>query len=263
MRSLRSLQSLDSKTALVTGGTGHIGRSVAEALAELGANVIVMDRDARTCKTVATDLKQRYSIDARGIACDLGNEKQLRKTLRTLKPLNIVVHTAGYVGTSGLKGYSVPFQKQTSAAWNEAMAVNLTSAFILAQECRKTLETGGNASMIFFSSIYGVVGPDFQMYDKTPLNNPAAYNASKGGLLQLTRYLSTLLAPKIRVNAISPGGVYRNHPALFHNRYKDKTPLRRMATEEDFKGAVAYLASDLSAYVTGHNLIVDGGWTAW
>mgnify|MGYP001558703928 FL=1 len=93
--------------------------------------------------------------------------------------------------------------------------------------------------------------------------NPAGYGASKAGLLQLARHLATTLAPRIRVNAISPGGVWRGQPQAFHARYEARTPLKRMAVEEDVKGAVAYLASDLSAYVTGHNLLVDGGWTAW
>jgi len=101
------------------------------------------------------------------------------------------------------------------------------------------------------------------LYEGTKMANPAGYNASKGGLLQLTRYLATIMAPKIRVNAISPGGVWRNQPESFKRRYEKRTPLRRMACEEDMKGAVAYLAGDLSAYVTGHNLVVDGGWTAW
>src|SRR5437870_1912890 len=112
-------------------------------------------------------------------------------------------------------------------------------------------------------SIYGVVGPDLALYEGTPLGNPAAYAASKGGLLQFTRWLATSLAPRVRVNMLSPGGVERGQAEQFRTRYVAKTPLARMATEEDFKGAVAYLASDLSAYVTGQNLIVDGGWTTW
>jgi len=95
------------------------------------------------------------------------------------------------------------------------------------------------------------------------MGNPAAYAASKGGLLQLTRWLATVLAPDIRVNAISPGGIWHNQPESFLEKYVMLTPLRRMATEEDLKGAIAYLAGDLSTYVTGHNLIVDGGWTSW
>jgi NAD(P)-dependent dehydrogenase (short-subunit alcohol dehydrogenase family) len=108
-----------------------------------------------------------------------------------------------------------------------------------------------------------MVGPDVGLYDGTQMGNPAAYAASKGGLLQLTRWLATVLAPGVRVNAISPGGVWRGQPEEFHQRYVARTPLRRMAREEDLKGAVAYLASDLSTYVTGHNLVVDGGWTVW
>ena len=121
----------------------------------------------------------------------------------------------------------------------------------------------GHGSVIFFSSIYGLVGPDMRLYEDTDMASPAGYPASKGGLLQLARYLATVLAPRIRVNTISPGGVWRNQPEAFHQRYVYRTPLGRMATEEDLKGAVAYLASDLSAYVTGQNLGVDGGWTAW
>ena len=95
------------------------------------------------------------------------------------------------------------------------------------------------------------------------MGNPAAYAASKGGLIQLTRWLATVLAPAVRVNAISPGGVWRNQPECFHERYAKRTPLGRMAVEEDFKGAAAYLASDLSAYVTGQNMMIDGGFTCW
>ena len=108
-----------------------------------------------------------------------------------------------------------------------------------------------------------MVGPDLRIYEGTGMGNAAAYAASKGGLLQLTRWLATTLAPRVRVNAITPGGVWRQQPEAFRKRYIDRTPLGRMATEEDFKGAVAYLASDLSRYVTGQNLVVDGGWTAW
>jgi NAD(P)-dependent dehydrogenase (short-subunit alcohol dehydrogenase family) len=101
------------------------------------------------------------------------------------------------------------------------------------------------------------------LYADTTMANPAGYGASKGGLLQLTRYLATVLAPEVRVNAISPGGIWRNQPDIFRERYENRTPLQRMGTEEDLKGVVMFLSSDLSAYVTGQNLVVDGGWTAW
>ena len=112
-------------------------------------------------------------------------------------------------------------------------------------------------------SIYSLLGPDMKIYSGTSMGNPAAYGASKGGLLQLTRYLATTLAPDVRVNMITPGGVFRAQPTAFVDRYEANVPLGRMAAEEDLKGAVAYLASDLSAYVTGQNLVVDGGWSVW
>ena len=117
--------------------------------------------------------------------------------------------------------------------------------------------------MINISSIYGQWGPDLSLYEGTKMANPAAYSASKGGLDQLTRWLACTLAPDIRVNAISPGGVARGQPISFVERYNARTPLGRMATEDDFRGAVAYLASDLSAYVSGQILSVDGGWGIW
>ena len=143
------------------------------------------------------------------------------------------------------------------------MRVNLTSAFLLVQAARTYLKTSRSSSVIFIGSIYGLVGPDMRIYNGTEMANPAAYAASKGGLLQLARYLAAILAPDVRVNTITAGGVKRGQPESFRKGYIDKTPLKRMATEEDFKGAAAYLASDLSAYVTGHNLVVDGGWTTW
>jgi NAD(P)-dependent dehydrogenase (short-subunit alcohol dehydrogenase family) len=143
------------------------------------------------------------------------------------------------------------------------MVIGLTAPFLLAQACAEALAASGHGSVINLGSIYGIVGPDMRMYEGTSMGNPAAYAASKGGLLQLTRWLATVMAPQIRVNAISPGGVWRNQPDKFHRAYLSRTPLGRMATEEDIKGAVAFLASDLSAYVTGQNLVVDGGWTAW
>jgi len=101
------------------------------------------------------------------------------------------------------------------------------------------------------------------LYAGTPMGNPAAYAATKGGLLQLTQYLATVLAPKVRVNAISPGGISRGQPEAFAERYAALTPLKRMGTEEDLKGALALLVSDAGAYITGQNIMVDGGWTAW
>ena len=268
MRSIAELTNLDGRRALVTGGAGHIGFAAADTLVELGARVALLDLDAATCKARAQTLSGRpgYAIP---LPCDLADAAATRaavgECIRALGGLDILIHSAAYVGTTRTTGWAVPFEQQTIEAWDAGMRVNLTSAFELVQEARAALAASGRGSVIFVSSIYGMVGSDAAPYEGTPMNKDRvlAYSASKGGLLQLMRHLATLLAPAVRVNSISPGGIERDQPAAFRERYAARTPLKRMGREEDLKGAVAYLASDLSAYVTGHNLVVDGGWTAW
>jgi NAD(P)-dependent dehydrogenase (short-subunit alcohol dehydrogenase family) len=177
--------------------------------------------------------------------------------------IDILVHSAAFVGTTKVPGWAVPFEQQTLTAWDAAIRVNLSSVLVMAQEARSHLASSGHGSIVLIGSIYGMVGPDYSLYDDTPMEMPAAYAASKGGLLQLSRYLATVMAPEIRVNTISAGGIFRDQPDAFVRRYIKRTPLNRMGTEEDLKGAVAFLAGDLSRYVTGSNLVVDGGWTAW
>lgn len=267
-RSVHQLTDLSGRKVVLTGGAGYVGLAVGEALVELGATVAIVDRDAKACEERAATLSQ---LQKKGgtvpLGCDLRDEEATRRMIRDaikkLGGLDILIHCAAYVGTTTVPGWAVPFDQQTVQAWDEAVRVNLTSAFIMVQEARAALEASGHGSVILFGSTYGLVAPDMRLYEDTTMANPAGYGASKGGLLQLTRYLATVLAPKIRVNAVTPGGIHRNEPKIFQQRYVARTPLKRMANEEDMKGAVVYLASDLSAYVTGHNLVIDGGWTTW
>ena len=246
-----------------------MGAAAAETLLELGAAVTLVDRQAQAMRQRAASLAQEQQGGGRvtALACDLADEREtreaIRRVIRSMGSLDILIHCAAFVGTTEMPGWGVAFEQQTVAAWDAALRVNLTSAFVMVQEARKALERSGHGSVIFIASTYGLVGPDVRLYEGTTMANPAGYGASKGGLLQLTRHLSTCLAPKIRVNAISPGGIVRGQPKPFQQRYVARTPMGRMAVEEDLKGAVAYLASDLSAYVTGQNLVVDGGWTVW
>lgn len=267
MKSLKTLMDLSGRVALVTGGGGHIGLAIGEALAELGAAVVVLDRSAEAAQAAVERLANDYGTPTLALAVDLADSAALAdvpsEVYRTFGRLDVLVNNAAFVGTSQLTGWVEPFAAQSVETWRRALEVNLTAVFALTQACTTLLATSGHGSVINVSSIYGAVGPDPSLYHGTSMGNPAAYAASKGGLLQLTRWLATTLAPQVRVNAISPGGVERGQPESFRRRYEARTPLGRMAAEEDFKGAAAYLASDLSAYVTGHNLMVDGGWTAW
>jgi NAD(P)-dependent dehydrogenase (short-subunit alcohol dehydrogenase family) len=267
MRPLAEIMDLSGRKALVTGGAGHIGLAVTEALVELGATVSILDVDAAACEKRVERLSALREHSAVGLTCDLSDEQETRQaiqeTVSRLGGLDILVHCAAYGVTAQGTGWTVPFEQQTVEAWDAAIRINLTAPFVLAQEALEHLAASGHGSIILIASIYGMAGPDMGIYTGTNMENPAGYGASKGGLIQLTRHLATVLAPKVRVNAISPGGVWRDQPDAFYQRYIARTPLHRMAKEEDLKGAVAYLASDLSEYVTGHNLVVDGGWTAW
>lgn len=259
--------SLNGRVSLVTGGAGHVGSVVCESLAELGASVVILDLNEACCAEVAKRTGESHGIQTLPLAVDLSDEKAVgsvpKAVLERFGRLDVVVNCAALVGTSDLEGWVDPFPQQSSNTWRRALEVNLTAPFVLIQACAPALSRSQKGSVVNISSIYGMVGPDMRLYENTKLGNPAAYAASKGGLLQLTRWLATVLAPDIRVNAITLGGVWRQQPETFHDQYVSRTPLGRMATEEDIKGAVAYLASDLSAYVTGHNLVVDGGWTTW
>jgi NAD(P)-dependent dehydrogenase (short-subunit alcohol dehydrogenase family) len=267
MKSINELMNLSGRTALVTGGAGHIGRAMVEALAELGASVVVLDRDEGAAIRVAERAADSFGVDAFGLGVDLEDSDALKQIPSLLNQfggeLDILVNNAAFCGDALLEGWAVPFEEQSLDAWRRAMEVNLTAVFGLTQACTDLLRKSGHGSVINVSSIYGVLGPDMSLYDGTEMGNPAAYAASKGGLIQLTRWLATNLAPDVRVNAISPGGLERGQPKIFQDRYVARTPLKRMGSEEDFKGVTAFLASDLSAYVTGQNLMVDGGWSSW
>ncbi|MEQ9449566.1 MAG: SDR family oxidoreductase [Rhodospirillaceae bacterium] len=260
--------SLKGRAVLVTGGAGHIGRAIAQTYAELGAAVAVLDRDSQGAEEVARALTETYDVLAIALPVDLADEAAVRKApqrvVDTCGRLDIIVNNAAFVGTDGLEGWAAPFEDQSTETWRAALEVNLTAPFVLAQQAAPFLKSSGHGAIINIGSIHGALGPDPRLYDQATVpGTPAAYSVSKGGLLQMTRWLATSLAPSVRVNAIAPGGVERNTPEGFRKLYEKRTPLGRMAREEDIKGAAAYLASDLSAYVTGHCIMVDGGWSAW
>jgi NAD(P)-dependent dehydrogenase (short-subunit alcohol dehydrogenase family) len=267
MRSLAELQRLDGRVAVVTGGGGHLGRAMAAALAEMGASLVLVDVDGASVEAAASSLAAAGAPAAHAMALDLTADGAAAAVVGAARDafgrLDVVVNNAALTGASGVAGYAVPFGEQSLEAWQAALDVNLTAAFSLVHAARDALAEHGVGSVVNVASIYGLVGPNLNLYTGTTMGNPAAYAATKGGLIQLTRYLATVLAPAVRVNAIAPGGVARNQDAAFVERYERLTPLGRMATEEDVKGAVAFLASDASAYVTGQVLAIDGGWTAW
>jgi NAD(P)-dependent dehydrogenase (short-subunit alcohol dehydrogenase family) len=267
MTTLKELSDMSGRRVLITGGAGHLGRVMAETLAELGASIILLDRPGANFENSQNDHAHQWKASCVCIECDLELEEERNRAIQEIKSdgkgLNCLINNAAFGGTTALEGWVTPFEAQSLATWRRALEVNLTAPFHFSQAFTPELRAANGGNIINITSIYGQLGPDWRLYDGTEMGNPAAYGTSKGGLAQLTRWLATTLAPEVRVNAISPGGIYRNQPEAFVERYVSKTPLNRMATVDDFRGAVAYLASDQSVYVSGQVINVDGGLNVW
>lgn len=254
---------LEGRTALVTGACGCLGKSICQDLASLGCDLYLLDRSQQHLDQHAENLSQEYGVTVESTQMDLEQEAERSQVAAKIESLDVLVNNAAFVGDSTLSGWVTNFENQSIETWRRAIEVNLTACFHLSQLLTPLLQTGGNGSIVNIGSIYGITGPDMSLYDGTSMGNPAAYAASKGGLVQLTRWLATTLSPRIRVNCVSPGGIFRGQPECFVSKYKTRTPLGRMATEDDVSGAVSFLAGSASSYITGQNIVVDGGWTAW
>lgn len=256
---MTGFSSLEDRVVLITGGAGHIGGAAAEAFAEVGARVAVADLDAGNA------VNPRHLE----LSVDLGDLKAPEKAVSAVVDhfgrLDVVVAAAAMVPHADDEGagWNVPFAMQDPDLWAEALTVNLTSIFALVQAAAEPLAAYGTGSVVLIGSQYGRVGPQPSLYEGTGLNNVAGYAVSKAGVAQLARWLATTMAPKVRVNSVTPGGIIRGQPKEFIERYEELTPLGRMGKEQDLTGPVLFLASDQSSYVTGHDLVVDGGFTSW
>jgi NAD(P)-dependent dehydrogenase (short-subunit alcohol dehydrogenase family) len=251
---------LDHKIALVTGGAGIVGRPISQALAEAGATVIVASRREAPCRDFAEKLRAR-GLRAESEELDLASEPSIaalrERILQRHSRLDILFNNA--VARAG-----GDLRQASARDWEESMKVNSTGLFLACKMFSEPMQAQRSGSIVNVASIYGVVGPDFSVYEGTPLTNPVNYSFAKGGIISLTRYLASFLAPfLVRVNCLSPGGFRTaDTPAEFVPQYSRRTLLGRMAEEDDIKGPALFLASDASRYVTGQNIAVDGGWTA-
>jgi NAD(P)-dependent dehydrogenase (short-subunit alcohol dehydrogenase family) len=228
MKTIRELMDLSGRAALITGGAGHIGRACGEALAEAGAAVAVLDLDQGACERTAADLTGRFGVPAMALGLDLADEAALvaapGKVAETLGRLDILVNCAAFVGTFQAQRLGHAFRGAAGGHLARGPGGQPHRA-VRPDPGRNALPAGrGHGSVVNVASTYGVVGPDWGLYAGTKMGNPAAYAASKGGLIQLTRWLATTLAPDIRVNALSPGGIFRNQPESFVKRYEARTP---------------------------------------
>lgn len=272
MTSYRSLFDLSGRVAVVTGGAGIIGQRLCAGLADHGAAVAVVDKDAAGAETVAAQLKKDHAAKATSFAADVTDPASVKdladRVVAQLGEPTILLNNAAAKG-GDLNAFFAPLAEFELATWREIMAVNLDGMFNVARVFGSRMAERGRGSIVQTASIYGVMGPDQRIYEGSmymgrPINTPVVYSASKAGVVGLTKYLATYWADKgVRVNTLTPGGVESGQNDEFKRRYAARVPLGRMARADEMVGAAIYLASDASSYVTGHNLIVDGGLNAW
>lgn len=253
---------LDGKVAIVTGANGLLGVQHCAALIEAGATVIAADTSAGPAEgyQVPLDVTSKASI-----------EELLASTLDQFGRVDVLVNNAAMndmVENPLSAATESMFENYPLELWRRVMDVNVTGTFLCCQIVGAHMAQRQSGSIINIASTYGVVAPDqriYQLPDGTqPFYKSAAYPASKGAIVMLTRFLATYWGGSgVRVNTLSPGGVRNQQADYFIENYSQRTPLGRMAELTDYKGAVVFLASDASAYMTGHNLLVDGGWTVW
>lgn len=252
-------------TVLITGGAGFIGAAVSEEMARLNSDLILVDINKKNLDALKKKLCSKYDCKVDIFNCDMSNINELSSLVSQIskkyKRIDTIINSVGMVGTDKMKGWNTGFDNQGIEAWQKCLDINLSSIFFLIQKLYKKMQKSDNASIVNISSIYGISAPDWELYKGTNINNPGAYSVSKAGVVHMTRWLASTLSPKIRVNCVSPGGVYRNQSEKFVKKYKSRTLLNRMATEKDIVGPVVFLSSSSASYITGENVIVDGGWT--
>jgi 2-deoxy-D-gluconate 3-dehydrogenase len=266
---------LDGQVAVVTGGAGLLGKEFCRSLAEAGARVVMADFNEAVAIDAANVLK-RDGLTVLPLGVDVTKpesvDNMVSRTLEKFGRLDVLVCSAAldpkfdssHVGEQGANA----FETYPLTAWKEALDVNLTGMFLCAQAAVKPMLAQDHGVIINICSTYGLVGPDQRIYrrpgETRQAFKPAFYSVTKAGVLGLTRYLATYYAGRnIRANCLTPGGVFNQHDDVFVQNYSARTVLGRMAHKDEMSGALLYLASDASTYMTGSNLVVDGGWTAW
>lgn len=264
----RHMFGLDGKVAIITGAAGLLGEQHAIALSDFGATVVLTDLNTEVIEERTASICSRTGLPALALPCDVTSPSSwddvLKRVLKEYGHVDVLVNNAAFTNQSRSANFAVPFQEFPVEDWNEILEVNLTGTFLGCQVVGGQMVERGSGSIINLASLYGVVSPNHRMYPGTGISQPVAYSVSKAGVLALTRYLAGLWGEGgVRVNAITPGGVYNNHQELFVDRFANLNPMGRMERKEELRGAIVYLASDASSYCNGHNLIVDGGWTIW
>jgi NAD(P)-dependent dehydrogenase (short-subunit alcohol dehydrogenase family) len=269
------LFSLQDRVAVVTGALGLLGTQHCQALAGAGARVVALDLNEEGCRRLADELRATYKRPMLGAGVDITSGDALRafrdRLLQTFGQIDVLVNNAAindmFENPQAAFEQS-QFERYPLTLWQRALDVNVTGTFLCSQVLGTVMSHRGKGSIINIASTYGLVAPDQSLYRRPDgtqtFYKSAAYPTTKGAVLAFTRFLAAYWGKTgVRVNALSPGGVENAQDAFFVDHYAARTPLGRMAAPSDYRGALVFLASDASSYMTGANLVVDGGWTAW
>lgn len=256
------------KIVVITGGAGVLGKVFAKAFLDVGAQVVLLDLDNQALE----DAKKSLELDAKkllGISCNLTEKEAVTRTFSDIIKhwgrIDVLVNGAAAKSPN----FFEPLEDYYIEDWHSVLDSNLTSMFLCTQGVLKQMQIQNYGTIINIGSIYGEVGPDARIYEGSEymgksINTPVTYAVTKGAVSSFTRYLAVTQAPYgIRANAVSPGGVFNGQNETFVKKYSSRTPMGRMAEKEEIAAAVLFLASDGASYITGQNLLVDGGWTAW
>lgn len=271
--SYKELFNLEKKVAVVTGGIGILGKRFCSGLAEFGANVVVVDLDEKETEAFAKELMENYQIKSLGIACDVSSVRDVKvmvsKVIEEFGEIHIL-HNNAASKSDDLNAFFAPFEEYSLDEWRKIMSVNLDGMFLVAQAIgAQMVKQGKGGSIIQTSSIYGILAPDHRIYEGSfyldrEINTPAVYTASKAAVIGLSKYLASYWAnKKIRVNTLTPGGNESGQNDTFLKKYSSRIPLGRMGRPDEMVSALIFLASEASSYITGQNIVVDGGLSAW
>jgi NAD(P)-dependent dehydrogenase (short-subunit alcohol dehydrogenase family) len=256
--------SLDNKVIVITGALGLIGRAFTEACLQFGGNVVVSDIEKMNPEEYAEKLNKRFSGKVTGVSVNVGSREEVQNLKN--KAIEKFGKIDGLVNCHQNKTakFFAKFEEYVDEDWDAVVETNLKGTYLTCQIIGGYMAERGSGSIVNMPSTYSVVAPNQNLYEGTSLGCPAAYSASKGGVMALSQYLSTYWASKgVRVNQITPHGVWNNHEAKFEENFSRFSPLKRMSYNHEVAGALVFLLSDASSYVTGDNIRVDGGWTAW
>jgi NAD(P)-dependent dehydrogenase (short-subunit alcohol dehydrogenase family) len=277
-RTAPSMFDLTDRVAIITGGAGMLGVRYAEAIAEAGGIPVLADVRQDAIDEALKRIRQNSGVEGFGVRVDIAEKSDIDALVQSVRErygrIDILVNNAALTvkgGSEGFENYFAPFEDYPLDLWQRALDVNLTGTFLMTQAVGRVMVEQRRGVVLNIAAVYGMVSPDHRIYEGitnqyggVAFNTPISYSTTKSGILNFTRYLATYWADKgIRVNSFTPGAVYDEHDPTFVGNLTRRIPVARMAHKDEYKGVVLFLVSDASSYMTGANVVVDGGWTSW